>query len=322
MPYPIILFLLLLSICISFGHSEVSITALNGHYHQYPLLETDDAPVSSSYRSPFPTFANVQHANCYSAVDLDIKPYDIAIIGAPFDTGTTGRSGARFGPHAIRRGSRRINALFGYSPYTHKNSLREWAQILDCGDAPLTYLDNTVALRTLEQMHNLVSSRTANSPNISQTPRILALGGDHTTTLPALRVVHQKWGKVAVVHFDSHLDTWNPKIIGGRLSDYAGHNHGTFLSWAHSEGLILNKSVHVGNRGRVSNPLYDLDHDRNCGFRILAARDIDRIGVEGVIKRIKDRVGQSNVYISVDIDVLDPAFAPGISHPFRLEIAF
>jgi agmatinase len=77
--------------------------------------------------------------------------------------------------------------------------------------------------------------------------------------------------------------------------------------------------VHVGNRGRVSNPLYDLDHDRNCGFQIITARDIDRIGVEGVIKRIKDRVGQSNVYISVDIDVLDPAFAPGMSHLFRLE---
>jgi hypothetical protein len=132
MPYTTILFLLLLSICISFGHSKASTTALSEYYHQYPLLGTDDAPVSSSYRSPFPTFANIQHIDCYSAVDMDIKRYDIAIIGAPFDTGTIGRPGARFGPYAIRRGSRRINAVFGYSLYTHKNSLREWAQILDC----------------------------------------------------------------------------------------------------------------------------------------------------------------------------------------------
>ena len=69
----------------------------------------------------------------------------------------------------------------------------------------------------------------------------------------------------------------------------------------------------------MSNPLYDLDHDRNCSFRIIAARDIDRIGVEGVIEKIKKRVGQSNVYISIDIDVLDPAFAPGMPYLFALK---
>lgn len=121
-----------------------------------------------------------------------------------------------------------------------------------------------------------------------------------------------------VIHFDSHLETWDPKIIGGSLSKYAGYNHGTFLSCADSEGLILNNSVHAGIRGPVSNPVDDLAHDRDCDFQIITARDIDRIGTKGVINEIKERVRESKVYISVDIDVLDPAFAPSISFIFPL----
>jgi agmatinase len=139
-----------------------------------------------------------------------------------------------------------------------------------------------------------------------------------------LRSIKENWGKVAVIHIDSHLDTWDPKIIGGRLSEYAGYNHGTFLSHAHSEGLILGTSVHLGTRARVSNPRYNLDHDRSCGFLIIPARDIDSIGVEGVIKKIKGRVGKSKAYISVDIDVLDPAscFCPRYVSSFALESHF
>ena len=108
----------------------------------------------------------------------------MAILGAPFDTGTTGRPGARFGPNGIRLSSRQINAVFGYDPYTQKNTLRDWAKIVDCGDAPLTYLDNTVALHVPEQSHKAISGRTANPPNVSQTPRIITLGGDQCSELP------------------------------------------------------------------------------------------------------------------------------------------
>jgi agmatinase len=82
-------------------------------------------------------------------------------------------------------------------------------------------------------------------------------------TLPALRAAHAKWGKVIVVHLDSHLDTWKPEIIDGRLSRYTGYDHGIFLDQAHSDGLILDKSIHIGTRGRVSNPLYDLSLTEN-----------------------------------------------------------
>jgi agmatinase len=88
-------------------------------------------------------------------------------------------------------------------------------------------------------------------------------------------------------------------------------NHGTFLHLAFEEGLISNTSIHAGVRGPVFRPKGDLKNDRRCGFEIVKARDIDRIGVQGVIERLKKRVGGSRVYVSMDIDVLDPAFAPG-----------
>lgn len=91
----------------------------------------------------------------------------------------------------------------------------------------------------------------------------------------------------------------------------SGVNHGTFLHIAHEEGLIRNTSIHAGIRGPMVRPKGDLRNDRRCGFEILTARDIDRYGVSGIIENLKARVAGTKVYISVDIDVLDPAFAPG-----------
>lgn len=92
----------------------------------------------------------------------------------------------------------------------------------------------------------------------------------------------------------------------------SGVNHGTFLHIAHEEGLISDTSIHAGIRAPIVRPKGDLRNDLRCGFQIITARDIDRYGVSGLIKNLKQRVGNSNVYISVDIDVLDPAFAPGM----------
>ena len=114
-----------------------------------------------------------------------------------------------------------------------------------------------------------------------------------------------------MVHFDSHIDTWDPDVLGGGVSHYAGVNHGTFLHIAHEEGLVTNTSVHVGIRAPAINRKHDWKNDRRCGFEIVTARDIDRLGVQGVIDRVRERVGEGRVYVSVDIDVLDPAFAPG-----------
>lgn len=155
----------------------------------------------------------------------------------------------------------------------------------------------------------VISSRSATNTTYT-VPRILTLGGDHTTTLSALRSTHSHWGAVSVIHFDSHLDTWDPSVLGGGLSHYAGVNHGTFLHIAHEEGLLLNSSMHAGIRAPVSNRNYDLKHDKACGFHILTARELDRIGTQGFIEKLKAKVKGTRVYISVDIDVLDPAYAP------------
>lgn len=246
---------------------------------------------------------------------LPIMKYDIAILGAPFDVLTTARPGARFGPAGIRRGSQRMSALAAWNTYTHSNSLMDWAQIVDCGDAPLTFVNSTLALAQLQQAHEIVSDRLAYSSHKegkASVPRIVTLGGDHTTTLMALRVAYQHWGKLSVIHFDSHLDTWDPKALDGGTGGYAGLHHGTFLHMAHKEGLLTDDTnIHVGIRAPVSNKKYDWRNDRKCGFDIVTARDIDHYGIRGVIEQIKQRVGDGNVYISVDIDVLDPAYAPG-----------
>ncbi|KAL3460794.1 agmatinase 1 [Aspergillus heterothallicus] len=263
--------------------------------------------VSGSQFSGLTTFAHIPYVNCFVDSEAEATPYDIAFLGAGFDTGVTARPGARYGPGGIRLGSRRLT---GWSLYTGENVFESSAKLVDCGDAPLTWLDNTVALKQLDLAHKVVSSRKTNSTKYGRTPRIITLGGDHTTTLPALRSTYEHWGPVSVIHFDSHIDTWDPKVLGGGISHYAGVNHGTFLHLAHEEGLIGNNSIHVGIRAPVNRPKGDIRNDLRCGFSIIKARDLDYLGIAGVVDQIRSRVGDSKVYISVDIDVLDPAFAP------------
>ncbi|EXJ77526.1 agmatinase [Capronia epimyces CBS 606.96] len=277
--------------------------------YQSPLGANSDQFLEFDKFAGLSTFSNLPWVHCLSPED-DVGKYDIAFLGAPFDTATTGRPGARFGPAGIRWGSRRIAAPAAWSPYTHDNTFLSWARIVDCGDAPLTVLDNTVALRQLGKAHKIVAGRTANTSEVATVPRIITLGGDHATTLAALRSTIDYWGPVSVIHFDSHIDTWDPKVLGGGVSHYAGVNHGTFLHIAHEEGLILNSSAHAGIRAPGMNKKYDWKNDKRCGFEIITARDIDKIGVTGIVEKLKARVGDTHVYISVDIDVLDPAFAP------------
>lgn len=268
-----------------------------------------DIVTGSQFRG-LKTFANLPYVNCLSDEEAQGQEgYDIAILGAPFDTGTSGRPGARYGPQGIRTGSQRMFPG-AYSVYTGASPLSSWARVVDAGDVGLTWFDNTVALRQLDKAHRVIAGRPAANASVSKTPRILTLGGDHTTTLSALRSAAERWGDVSVVHFDSHIDTWDPKVIGGGLSDYAGLNHGTFLHIAHEEGLIRNTSIHAGIRAPVMRRKADLRNDVRCGFDLITARAIDKIGTDGIVSKIKERVGDSNVYISVDIDVLDPAHAP------------
>ncbi|KZL66176.1 arginase family protein [Colletotrichum incanum] len=251
------------------------------HGNQIPISLTDDTELGTFGASSFAglrTFANLPFIDCFSDQNTRDHKYDIAVFG--------------------------------------RNPLQSWATVVDCGDAKLTWLDNKVSLKRLDKAHTAISGRHAANSSVSSTPRILTLGGDHTTTLSALRSTYQRWGPVSVIHFDSHIDTWDPAVLGGGISDYArGLNHGTFLHIAHEEHLILNNSIHAGIRAPLIRRKGDLRNDVRCGFEIITARDLDKLGANGVISKIKERVGGSKVYISVDIDVLDPAYAPGTAEP-------
>lgn len=180
----------------------------------------------------------------------------------------------------------------------------------------LSRYDNAYALYQIEHGHHSILSRApasnASTPGISKKgktlPRVITLGGDHTITLPLLRSVNREYGPISVIHFDSHLDTWRPKVFGGAPSKQASINHGTYFYHASQEGLVSNDSnIHAGIRTTLSG-LSDYDNDAKCGFEISEAREIDTIGISGIIKKIRDRVGTKKpVYLSIDIDTLDPA---------------
>lgn len=137
----------------------------------------------------------------------------------------------------------------------------------------------------------------AKEPGISKKgktlPRVITLGGDHTITLPLLRSMNRAYGPITVIHFDSHLDTWRPKVFGGAPSHQASINHGTYFYHASQEGLLRNDTnIHAGIRTTLSG-LSDYENDGYCGFHIVEAREIDSIGTEGIIKKIHERVGTS-----------------------------
>lgn len=225
----------------------------------------------------------------------DVPRADIAVVGIPFDSGVSYRPGTRFGPSHVRESSRLLR------PYNPAQDVSPFAiaQVVDAGDIPVNPFDLTAAVTEVE---------TAAIALGEQVQRIVTIGGDHTVALPLLRAVAAKHGPVAVLHFDAHLDTWDT-YFGAPIT------HGTPFRRASEEGLIdLTASCHVGTRG----PLYskqDLEDDERLGFSIVSSEYIEEHGVEAAIARILQRIGDRPLYVSIDIDVLDPAHAPGTGTP-------
>lgn len=256
-------------------------------------LEPDrpTGPVSGTevprYAGP-PTFARLPRTD-------QVPSVDVAVVGAPFDSGVSYRPGARFGPGHIRQSSRLLR------PYNPAVDIEPFAtqQVADAGDMVINPFDIAEAVdQVREQARDLGSGDT----------RLLTLGGDHTIALPLLRHLADKHGPVAVLHFDAHLDTWDT-YFG------APYTHGTPFRRASEEGLIdKGASMHVGIRGPLYAPA-DLSDDEAAGFRVLTARQFARDHIDGLIERMLDRLGDRPVYVSVDIDVLDPAHAPGTGTP-------
>ncbi|KDQ51550.1 hypothetical protein JAAARDRAFT_163488 [Jaapia argillacea MUCL 33604] len=268
------------------------------------------------------SFARADPVRCFGS-DAGMK-YDVAVLGAPFDTATSYRPGARFGPNGIRQGSRRLGV--DRINVFHKIRVSDLIDVADCGDVPMTFVDSKVALRQLEIANAELLSREAShsfkASSIAKDgkfhPRVLTLGGDHTITLPLLRGVAEIYGPVSVIHFDSHLDTWKPKAMSGPWlpDEEIPVTHGSYFWYAHNEGLLApnTSNIHVGIRGAI-NDWGDYENDREVGFVISHAEDIEEVGYKGIVKRIREVVGDNPVYISLDIDVIDPGMAPATGTP-------
>jgi agmatinase len=246
-----------------------------------------DATVVPRFAGP-PTFARLPRLD-------EVERADVAVVGVPFDSGVSYRPGARFGPAHIRQSSRLLR------PYNPAQDVSPFAvqQVADAGDIAANPFDIGEAILAIETAADLL---------LESTDRLLTLGGDHTIALPLLRCVARRHGPVAVLHFDAHLDTWDT---------YFGepYTHGTPFRRASEEGLIdSGRSMHIGIRG----PLYDaqdLAETAALGYATLHCTDYDRLGLDGVIVAMRERLGAGPVYVSVDIDVIDPGMAPGTGTP-------
>jgi agmatinase len=225
----------------------------------------------------------------------EVDQADAAVLGVPFDSGVTYRPGARFGPAHIRESSRLLrpyNPALDVSPFAS-------LQVVDASDIGVNPFSIDDAVAAIERGARGLLERV---------PHLLTLGGDHTIALPLLRAFAAVHGPVAVVHFDAHLDTWDT-YFGASVT------HGTPFRRASEEGLLDRSGcIHIGIRG----PLFadsDLRDDTRLGFQVVSAPEADSLGIAGMAEAIAHRVGDRPVYVSVDIDVLDPAHAPGTGTP-------
>lgn len=241
--------------------------------------------------SPYGRWPELTHGGALSFLRRkytdDLSGIDVAVSGIPYDCATTYRSGARLGPRAIRAASVQLAELlafpFGFDPFDH-------LAVADTGDCFVDAHHPATVVETIETHIAGILSAGA-SP--------LTFGGDHFVTYPILQAITKVHGPVALLHFDAHLDTWDDD--GERM------DHGSMFLRAKNEGLLdMDRSIQVGIRTHNTS-----DH----GFDILTSPWVHAHGVDATIKAIKERVGAGKVYLTFDIDCLDPAYAPGTGTP-------
>ena len=253
----------------------------------HPPIGPVDASVVPRFAGP-ETFARLPRID-------QVEQADVTVVGFPFDSGVSYRPGARFGPQHVRQSSKLLRP---YHPPLDVHPF-DAQQVADAGDVGINPFSIDDAVATVER-----AADELREPGST----LLSVGGDHTIALPLLRSVARTHGPVAVLHFDAHLDTWDT-YFG------APTTHGTPFRRASEEGLIdRERSMHVGIRG----PLYsakDLSDDGILGFQVVRSDDYQLDGLAGVVERVRTRLADGPVYVSVDIDVLDPAHAPGTGTP-------
>jgi len=217
----------------------------------------------------------------------DLDGVDLAVMGVPYDSAVTFRSGCRLGPQAVRAASVQLAELlafpWGFDPF-------ETLGVVDYGDVFLDpHHPDTIAPAIYTAARDIIAGDT----------KLLSIGGDHSIAYPLIKAHAEKYGPVALVQFDAHCDTWPDD--GNRM------DHGTMFARAARDGIIdVSRSTQVGLR-----TYNDSDH----GFEILTSPWIHRNGIDAVLDVVRSRAGDAPVYISFDIDGLDPAYAPGTGTP-------
>lgn len=228
----------------------------------------------------------------YLRQPLNFKPCesdaDVVVLGLPFDMATTGRSGGRMGPGAIRQAS--TNLAWEETRWPWHFSLSNNISIVDAGDLVFDCGDAADFTQRVEDFATQI---------VASGKGLLSFGGDHFVTLPLLRAHFKKHGKMALIHFDAHTDTY---------SQGSKYDHGTMFYHAPKEGIIdASKSVQIGIRTEYTKE----DHQ----FKVIDAATANDLSADEIVQQIKQRVGDLPVYLTFDIDCLDPAFAPGTGTP-------
>lgn len=225
----------------------------------------------------------------------DVGEAQAGVIGIPFDSGVTFRPGARFGPEGIRGASHLIR------PYNVELDSFPFAahQVADVGNLAVTPFGVDRAVEAM--LTGLSAAR-------ERAGKLVILGGDHTIAYPSIKTLAREHGPISVLHFDAHIDTFG-SYFGAAM------HHGTPFRRASEEGLLDPEGcMHVGIRGPLYGP-HDLSEDRALGFQAVHSSEFSTTGLAGILEQMLHRLGGRPVYVSVDIDVLDPAFAPGTGTP-------
>lgn len=228
-------------------------------------------------------------------VTRDLNNVDVAVMGVPFDSGTSYRSGTRFGPRKIRETSLMIwghNSTLNISPLKKLN-------VVDYGDV-------SVIPTSIEHTMDAITKTAGEIIETDTT--LITLGGDHSISLPLIRAHAKKHGPVSLVHIDAHLDTWEQEF------DFIPYSHGTPFRHALQEGLIRkDEYIQIGIRGPLSGE-NDYAEAKELGAHIVTIHDVMQKGVQDIIKEVHERI-KGPVYVTVDIDSADPAYAPGTGTP-------
>lgn len=237
--------------------------------------------------SPEPTYGGIT-SFMRRKYSKDFANVDVAVTGIPFDTATTNRPGARFGPRSIRAAS---TIMAWERPYGMEFDPFDELAVVDCGDCFFDFGGPADVPATIEKHAFDI---------IDQGPGLLSLGGDHFIAYPLLKAHASKFGKpLTLLHFDAHSDTWKDR--DDRI------DHGTMFFWAATYGLVEPKtSVQIGLR--TTNP-------DTLGFNVIDAPWVHDNGIAAVIDKTRSIVGDNPVYLTFDIDCLDPSYAPGTGTP-------